>query len=647
VAVLCLLAIAPAATAQRPAVSFDPAEPLEVTWDDLAKRTPVEVVNETTGPLKLTVLATTFRGPGRIRAPRLVGFLGPDTPSSAGRPPFPIEITIRAAESKVVTLLRIERPTPPSGVYRSSIVAFAPGGQALARRSIVLTVPPVPQAAPLVDEVTFKSFRWRVLPWGHPRPKDLELPLEPLDANAPTEKRLGAIASGSTFATVSYDTVRYDKANVDDEEDQKKLVALGLTFEGLEDAGEYEGTLDLLPGSDEGEVTLKLIHSDAIWVPLLVLFLGLLVGNWIGKQVGVVVRYLDLKARVARLGEALEAAQNAFAKESAGKSWAAYGIAPAVAAERRDLDTHVDDLRAAHTQQIPDKKAEEVIAKIDAVRGRIKPFGPFGHKLATLDGLRTNIVDAPPEPLQRGDWAALEAAIVTECDTVLRPTPDRVALGSLEAFETLNGKADKLSAGASAWLRRQSRLAYAQTRLNELRAPNGNPCKNTLEDDVEPGFRAAQDLLCDVYRDLWQQATAEDAASDVYAERVNAVVVAVDALLPEQAEKAAAPEPPVTVGGGRPLGDPTPPEAGEGDWKETRRRYLDAARRRWIALWVLATVLALATGLNTLYFDKPFGGWWDYIALFLWGVSSKFIVDLVAKGLDAVGLGGLRAPSSS
>lgn len=49
---------------------------------------------------------------------------------------------------------------------------------------------------------------------------------------------------------------------------------------------------------------------------------------------------------------------------------------------------------------------------------------------------------------------------------------------------------------------------------------------------------------------------------------------------------------------------------------------------------LLASLIAVLTGLNTNYWSKPFGSLQDYAVLFLWAVGTKIGVDIIAAVTD-------------
>ncbi|MBC7911585.1 MAG: hypothetical protein H7Y30_13845 [Pyrinomonadaceae bacterium] len=79
-----------------------------------------------------------------------------------------------------------------------------------------------------------------------------------------------------------------------------------------------------------------------------------------------------------------------------------------------------------------------------------------------------------------------------------------------------------------------------------------------------------------------------------------------------------------------------------------RQEFYAAARNRWdLALALIAFAIALLTGLNTYYFDKPFGSLQDYVGLFLWGAGTKVAVDTMSAALQWLFSGGLAQRMSA
>ena len=64
------------------------------------------------------------------------------------------------------------------------------------------------------------------------------------------------------------------------------------------------------------------------------------------------------------------------------------------------------------------------------------------------------------------------------------------------------------------------------------------------------------------------------------------------------------------------------------DSEEMKRLKWQEAKRE-IFLVILGLVVALTTGLTTLYMGKPWGTWLDYLTAFLWGIATKTALDLL------------------
>src|SRR4029079_18422456 len=123
---------------------------------------------------------------------------------------------------------------------------------------------------------------------------------------------------------------------------------------------------------------------------------------------------------------------------------------------------------------------------------------------------------------------------------------------------------------------------------------------------------------------------------------------AIDRLPPEPARtpvRAAAPTPvasspaPFPPGGDAPAND----AARRTFYADLRRRWDTAIGwpspaslpRRWdTAIGWLAFAVALATGLNQLYLDQPFGTPRDYLALALLGLGTRAALDTLGPVLD-------------
>ncbi|MGH9265946.1 MAG: hypothetical protein ACRD1D_14750, partial [Acidimicrobiales bacterium] len=201
-------------------------------------------------------------------------------------------------------VIQVVEPVPaepvPTGEVASFVISLArevagsgelvvtSGAGAVARRPI-RTAHLKEEAATLPSRLSFSGTR--VTPFGGPvRMRTIDAPpgLPPGPADP---VRLGTIASGDG-----------DLAEVVREEDR-------FAVRGIDGPGRYEGTVDLLPGTDEGDVAVTVTVRDAAGWPLAVLVLGLLGVQNIERYQQRIRPRRDLSRRLAFLFDRARAAQ--------------------------------------------------------------------------------------------------------------------------------------------------------------------------------------------------------------------------------------------------------------------------------------------------------------------------------------------------
>jgi hypothetical protein len=618
---------------QRESISFGGTEPLTVSWADMSKGVPLEVFNNTPRSITMVVQLSAFVAENG--ATRL-------TPEDLAATIQPAELTVAAGQSERVTINAVRATPPADGSYTGSVVAFAKGGGVLTRRTLVLTVAAQAKVEPepLVKALTVTVYRFHrpsfVPRWGHWHryrgPDEIVLPLKATTANVDLSAldELGVIKKGDSIATVKHDGM---PQKIDGH------YGVPIKIDGLGEPGEYEGELDLLSDDDKaGDITLKVVYSDTIWLPLIVLLLGVGAGALISRTLGVTVRYLDLRTRLALIRRALENARPKFLAVAGTKDWNDYDITPAVDEEERKSRDRIDALRASYPTAIPDSEVTTLQTELEATRKTVDSFGTtFADSLQKLDATLAEIASAPSDTLPRLPNPA--PVDHPKIDEALQPLLHGAKVPNLDAFRTLIQTVTDGKDAAAAWRNYQTEISRAYVELERFRPP---PPRHPTDPPTQaPKFEAATGELESVYRELWERIGPAQARADTLKTRIEAAWLKIDAARDEAKTRSAGLDEAIS----RTLGQrareieavPLPTED-EGLPRDEATRL--AQKRDWTR-WLLiaaAVAVALVTGLNSLYVGKGFGTTWDYINLFVWGVTTKLIFDLVVNGLNALNL---------
>jgi hypothetical protein len=632
----------PKARAQGGGIEFAPATPLVLDAKKLSAGEAVEVRNATGSGVDISFVLTPFSRDGARLDASAVATLNPES------------ARVLAGESVKVTVKRAPDATLAAGTYKGALLATSTTPALFARRALEITIGAEEAGAepePLVDTVTATVYRNRWGGWGrYLSPNEIVIPLKT------TELRL-AVTRDTEFGGLHRGTdaaaVRADGPNTVELPSGR---GLGIHLTRLGETGDYEGKIDLLPNDeDAGDVTLKVTYKDTIWWPLLVLVFGVGTGTLVSRLLGVSLRYYGLRADLGLLRRAISDAIVSFGgKAPADKDWRKYDIAAAGQAKADELKTRVDDLRGEYMTKIPDEAIKELRDAIKTARTSASGFATFADELTALD-TQVDAIKNPRGPLpapQPGSGTPLPARplVLDEVEPLLIGR----AFAGLDELDLCREQVRNAADAAKKWLVVRAEISRRQQTLADIANAGIPPGK-------EQAYETAQVAVLGAYSALLTDVDVARARADWLRGDLEHVRDLVDDLY--QAAHVAGREilvpPPVGVDVGAAI-----PERGGGLAPPARSRSLSLnldlvawirslpwlrdlddykfftllRRVQSIVLVLLAFAVAVATGLNSLYVGKAFGTWWDYINLFMWGVTTKIVFDLVVGSLDTLGL---------
>jgi hypothetical protein len=497
---ICLLAGQGAADAQgpesadRPLLSFSVTQPFQIKWVDLKDGESFELFNESTRELSLTLRLTAFRSESgkRLEASDVLT-VSPTTKTILGGDS--IEVALNRARSA---------REPPAGSYDGSLAVLNEGGDAFSRLKIALLVrrePAPDRAEPLVDSLTIEVYRRR---WGldalgdllntdwfrdrYPPPGDVLLPLKTTtnDVEPPSEPELGTIQRGKRNPVV----VTYLAAGPPDETGHRTLK---LKFAPpLGTTGEYEGALDLLKtDKDAGVVTLKIVYSDFMLLPLLIALAGVVAGVIFSRFLGVLLPTAELRRQITSIRTDYKTALRRFPKPVKGRKCKKYDIAVPLQAALGEIEKTLSDLGREHARTIPTEALTPLKKAVGDARAQVSAFTEFAVELKELDSEARAIVKTRPPDVPRLELEGIPCVIKDLRAQLLCGRP----LRTFKLFEDTRTEVKAAIAGAARWQELERGVGQAQKKIGDARKPNK---PNTELDKLEHELHA-------LYTDLWER----------------------------------------------------------------------------------------------------------------------------------------------
>lgn len=419
-----------------------------------------------------------------------------------------------------------------------------------------------------------------------------------------------------------------------------------MQFVGMDEPGEYTGTIQLPPEAGSGSVALSVKVTHHWTLVLLPIMLGVALSMWLRRFVRKRQALLALRERSTQLVVRAEQVDSRLTQlDDEVEDAARLRVEPSVTDRLRQVNRRIRVLALSRAPaERSDAERDAIDAEVTALEATLSAWEELVDALQRLGGLLGGFDDVTtrlPGRAGPGDVPLLRESAVAALKTAALDTDDavraRCVLAAqqadlLERWSVLAEEAVRLGGGKAAGVDAASAALFAAADLAALEdvdrqlhgvasaAGSPRPRKGLFRLRL-PRRQPAAPL------DVADAPAAGGLAGDA------PVADAVDAGVPVAEEwTAAAPQ-------GRPLRDlvrrvshfffgGTPAER--------------VARRAWIvrsvselAAGVLAFAVAAVTALSELYTAKPyFGTLDDYVLAVLWGFGTKLGIDAVRGALE-------------
>lgn len=617
ISVLSIFCYAAAQTQQPPAFQIEKSGTIKITPEKGAK---LELLSNTTKPLTITVKLVDRESKSPVPLTQVV------------------QVVLQGKVSETVVLnptdnVPIEIGVKPGanlepGSYEGYLVAFENTTNTVDRRKVTLMVPER-GAKKETEPPGFLVKKWNIeiykgFPqWLWPMNKN-----EPIPLSADTTVEETSLKNGEILSHLISD--KRDTALVRWTGEQEKLlkdtVGLKLGLESLDSPGVYEGKIDLVPKDNTDDVALKVTVAHHIIYALLALAAGILSALWLQRFLGVLRSVWELSERQAQLGVDFAEADAVFRKMSRNKPFEKYRLTD-FDDLRNNLLGRINQLKRKFASKLDEKNPDYQAVKkeLESLEGRVKDWAAFAQKLGSLYkaylGVDTASARRPPyiepqpeEPLvysKSYELLTRKGIKVAEFEGVYKEVEARTKL--LEQWNKLNTQAAQLWPDIEK-LNAESALAQ----MDEIEKEDLRTAETDLKDawyelwnkDDYTAEAIIKDLagIEEILSRLRQYKPAGLAASKANARR-RALQIAAEALEEE-----------------RPLEDDL-----------ARVQAFRGLRRYWdVAFITIAIIIALYTGLKTLYFGQGFGTLRDYINAMIWGFTTETVVASISAGIERV-----------
>jgi hypothetical protein len=612
-------------------VAFSDSAALEISCADLAKKegVSVQLQNETAAPQTVQV-----RLQLRDENGRPVG-----EESICGKLTQNLEAAKLAAGQTTTLKLTAEEESDARKISGSLVIHVGRGR--VSRREVTIAPPATAhelKEVPLVSSVsaTFEGLGGQTI-WVPVKEKPAA------DEEGTKAQTVGALAGPDNPVSVVY---------------KGTFKALGgeawkvaLEFQGDLEPGTYSGQVDLAPDDDEeGVVELEVKASQTVVLALVLLVVGILLGLGLLRFGGRDLPATRLRARVAGLGKRHVDAVQTLAREADDASaWTGFEI--------KDLDARIDALEGQIDEaqskvaiKLEKSAVDGIEAAIALLEGQIDMLKEIPRHARRVEAaLRLpkagHLPGGDPGPPKLEGLAA--AAIKGEA---LSPGDVKPRIEEIGTMAKLAGDLRR----HEAFLERLWEGVGGDESAKSLRRRLEN-CRNLLWDAEDAdGLKIVSEELQQGWEELvrWSGSeagsteagqqierglTAETAMSSGKAqELIGEVAAASQAPVPSPLALATPPATPLSL----PQLPPAPRRLDSKKAEEAVRK----ARRLQLGVVVLAVLVALLTGLETLYFGKTWGEtFWDYPLALTWGFGATAVTGTLATSLDdLVSLGWLR-----
>ena len=408
-----------------------------------------------------------------------------------------------------------------------------------------------------------------------------------------------------------------------------------LSFRGLP-SGRYEGGINLA-GLEEkdSQTTITVVSKDIFLWPLLVIAMGITLAWKAKRYVGVLRLTWGLRKQEAEIGLAFQKSQEKFADLTVGRAFSSMSIAKDVTAKRVSIRTKLDALERLWTTSITGEQGyKDAVAEIKSLQAQIAQWPDVAAAAVSLDDAIDDAQSSvdPKSTVPAGDYSGRPLVL---------KNAQRLLLGEQISCDDIATKLKGLLDCAA--------LARTWQESNENAIAVSNEYKTmaaitNLSAGDQSTLAGVKDKLIAVWTHLWigadKAAFASGAGSDL-----DDALQGLRQIKPTPTLKSAFAPTTLSLLDVRPAADhhATLTNVAAQDYSlklpanDAQRVDLlqNAINRRDVASVVLASVIAVVTGMNTNYWgDKPFGTFQDYAVLFLWAAGTKIGVDIIAAVTD-------------
>jgi hypothetical protein len=591
------------------AAAADPAKPTPPTQSTAADRAPtpspsrsftwqeildgsasVEIENTTAKDHKLDISLSEF------------GFLSGKgeelSNEDAGLPKIDEkEVALAPGRVKRYRLKSVKPAVIWPGTY-TALVAVRADTKTLTTWRIAITVPGIQPIATDVEESATRSCpftsKWNV---------DFSLPLA-----AAIQSDQAGLKSGMTLGLLKRDSgVGYAVVSWKTPTTNQSAASLSLTVSGIQHAGLYKGVLSFPNGKT---TTISVLATDHIVYPTLVLLLGIVIGGLVKKWMNVGRALRMFQHDIAVLGLTFSGTADEFRQTTAGKPYQTYDIAADFNKQRNNLSRAIGPLRLSlKPLDKTNTDYQKALADLQTLQTVADSWLAFASELRALEQILDTIDSHHSEP-PTGDPTFQPAVLANRA--LLNGTAMTLAL-----YSSTRSTIQSAASIAAEWLSLLQRVESSGDLYRDLSSVvPANSADHTLLLTADPVHAFAL---------LWA-ATDAGAVARVASmlDRTEATLEALRTTYQRPTIQPAAQAPAMLL-------EVKP--GGAGDEQKRQKLEFSVQLGDWLAFWI-AVVAGVLTGLTTYYFGKPFGSFADYATLFLWGLGSKFVVDIASLGLD-------------
>ncbi len=610
----------------RPAVA-EPPPPLEWLREGTLKVTPtqpvkVQVLNRSSLPLDVRVALIPVDSSGTETAASFVTV----TPATAKLGP---------GEAASFTISAMPEAKTP-GTYDSVLVAYSDAPGSSIRRDVQLEVPSEKSAiaeTPLTFLVKAMKLRTYLgLHSGEP----MDDVILPVSAGAVGSRKLPEAYLVAEDGETAKLWLSAPQKLVDD------VYGLEVHVDSVDQVGTYTGKLKVGDKDDE-TVTFTLTSAHHPVFAIVAVCVGILLAVGIQRYTGVLRLTWSLAQREAALGSKFYEAKIAFDLTAEGRPFASYKLSdfrtrkealrPKIDALQRSTFTLLDTTNPQY------KEIEDELKVLEAIP---KQWEGFAAKLAGIEAALAKIV-----------WDQVTPSLYLQSPPAKPALYDRMQqllTGSAITVQKLGDLFAEASKGPDllpVWEALNRRAAALHESLRGLQTAVASAPDSPPIQEARLSLPQAEASLVSTWNRLWIHADIDPAAQAGLETVENQLAIARTRVAEAEAreKKTLAPEQDVL-----PASDDLAElfdrlaVAAQGPATDAERvqRLQQRQRRAAIGVALVAFLIALYTGMDKYYVDKPFGRWPDYVDIVVWAVATQGLLDLLLRGLDRVwGLGGL------